>query len=146
LLGKIIASALRDLGLDEGAAWHAVKTIEVLTTHQRWFEMQTPRTKRAHHVLNEWLRDDDVQQFLQVNRHRGVLWFNKETFDQLLWWMLLVATTAISSDPLRPADEAPSAVAEAVAHDIVACYDVVRRLQRAEEKSEYQVEKLLEAA
>ena len=146
LLGKIIASALRDLGSDEGAAWHAVKTIEVLTTHQRWFEMQTPKTKRAHHVLNEWLRDDDVQQFLQVNRHRGVLWFNREAFDQLLWWMLLVATTAISSDPLRPTDEAPPAGAEAVAQEIVACYDVVRRLQRAEEKSEYQVEKLLEAA
>jgi len=139
LLGKIITGSLQDLGLDEGAAWRAVATIKLLTSHQRWFEMQTPKQtgKRAYRVLSSWLGDNKVQQFLQVNRYRGVLWFNREAFDQLLWWMLLVAAVAISADPLRPADE--------VAQEIVACYDVVRQLQRAEEKSGYQVEKLLEA-
>jgi hypothetical protein len=123
--------------LDEDAAWQAVEVINILTTHQRWFEGQAPKAKRAHHVLRSWLEDEEVQKFLQVNRHQGVLWFNKEAFDQLLWWMLLIATVAISADPLRPA--------ESIAREIVTCYDVVRRLQRAEEQSGYQVEKLLEA-
>jgi len=136
LLGKIIAGALRDLGLDEGAAWHAVTTINVLTSHQRWFETQAPQKKRAYRVLESWLRDDEVQRFLQVNRYRGVLWFNKEAFEQLRWWMLLVAVVAISADPLRPAAE--------VAPEIVTCYDIVRKLQRAEEESGYRVEVLLE--
>ncbi len=139
LLGKITLAALQDLGLDEGTAWRAVTTIKVLTSHQRWFEMQAPRKKEkwAYQVLESWLKDDEVQQFLQVNRYRGILWFNKEAFEQLLWWMLLSAVVTISADPLRQAAE--------VAQEIVTAYDIVKKLQRAEEESGYQVEKLLEA-
>ncbi|MEE9616239.1 MAG: alpha-amylase family glycosyl hydrolase, partial [Anaerolineae bacterium] len=43
LLGKIIAVALQDLGLDDGAAWQAVTTIKILTSHQRWFETEAPK-------------------------------------------------------------------------------------------------------
>jgi len=138
LLGKIIAGALRDLGLDEVAAGQAVTTIKVLTSHQRWLEIQAPKKqgKRAYQVLESWLRDDEVQGFLQVNRYQGVLWFNKEAFEQLLWWMMLLAVIALAADSLRPTAE--------VAQEIAAAYDVVKQLQRAEEGSEYQVEKLLE--
>jgi hypothetical protein len=67
-----------------------------------------------------------------------VLWFNKEAFEQLLWWMLATATLAISADP----ELAPHEVAE----QITACYDVVRQLQEAEQASAYRVERLLEVA
>ncbi len=136
LLGKIIARTLRDMGLGEGTVGRAVEAIKLLTGHQRWFEMETSKTRQASEVLHSWLSDDDVRRFLQVNRHDDVLWFNKEAFDRLLWSMFAVAAITASADPSRPADE--------VAQEIVACYDIVRKLQRAEEKSEYQVEKLLE--
>jgi hypothetical protein len=136
LLGKVIAGTLRDLGLDEGTAWRAVETVKLLISHQHWFEVQCPKTKRAHVVLHSWLSDQDVRRFLQVNRHDDVLWFNKEAFDQLLWWMFAVAAVTISADPNRSAGE--------IAEEIVGCYDVVRTLQRAEGKSGYQVQKLLE--
>jgi glycosidase len=144
LLGKIIAGALRDLGLDEVAAGQAVTTIKILTSHQRWPEIQVPENKkkgkekeqRAYQVLESWLRDDEVQGFLQVNRYQGVLWFNKESFEQLLWWMMLLAVVELTADPLRPTAE--------VAQEIAAAHDIVRQLQRAEEGSGYQVEKLLE--
>ncbi|MCK4316311.1 MAG: hypothetical protein KAX24_11120, partial [Anaerolineae bacterium] len=109
-----------------------------LTSHQRWFETEAPKKKQAYRVLESWLKDDEMQQFLQVNRYRGVLWFNKEAFEQLLWWMLLVAVVTISADPLRSTAE--------VSQEIVTAYDIVRKLQQAEEESGYQVEKLLEAA
>jgi hypothetical protein len=89
-------------------------------------------------VLESWLKDDEVQQFLQVNRYQDVLWFNRETFEQLLRWMLLVALITICADPLRSADE--------TAQEISQCYDVVNKLQQAKEESGYQVEKLLGAA
>ncbi|MDY6878295.1 MAG: alpha-amylase family glycosyl hydrolase [Chloroflexota bacterium] len=138
LLGKIIAGALQDLGLDDGASWQAVTTIKILTSHQRWFETDAPKKKQVYRVLESWLKDDEVQQFLQVNRYRGVLWFNKEAFEQLLWWMLLVAVVTISADPLRSTAE--------VSQEIVMAYDIVSKLQRAEEESGYRVEDLLEAA
>jgi hypothetical protein len=138
LLGKLVAGALQDLGLDEEAAWWAVGTIKILINHQGWFDLDGPAKQRAHQILVSWLRDGEVQQFLQVNRYGGLLWFNHEVFEQLLRWMLIVAVVDISADPERSP--------EAIAQDIVACYDVVKTLKQAEEASEYQVVKLMEAA
>jgi hypothetical protein len=65
-----------------------------------------------------------------------VLWFNAEAFEQLLWWMTLIAAVVISVD--SPSEQAAEA--------IVSCYGVVKELQHAEAESEYQLERLLEAA
>ena len=73
--------------------------------HQGWYEVEAPKRKLAYTVLVSWLRDNEVQQFLRVNRYGGVLWFNKESFDQLLGWMLVLAAVEISADPSRAADE-----------------------------------------
>jgi len=135
LLGKIIVSALRDLGLDEAAAWRVVAIVKLLTTHQSWFEAQAPDKHRAYRVLETWLRDSEVQNFVQVNRYQHALWFNKEGFEQLLWWMLVPAVVALTADPSRPETE--------VAEEITGCYQIIQQLLRAELKSEYQIEKLL---
>ena len=137
LLSKIIAGALQDLGLDEGAAEHAVRTIKVMISHQRWFESQAPETERAYRVLESWLKDDDVQRLLQVNRYQDTLWFNKEALERLLWWMMVLAVVRITADPLRSRSE--------TAQEIVTHYDIIKKLQQAEEESGYQVERLLEA-
>ena len=138
LLGKIIAVSLQELGQDEGAAWQAIATIKILISHQRWFETDAAEEGRAYRVLESWLKDSDVQHFLQLNRYRGVLWLNKESFEHLLWWMLVMAVVAVSTEPLRPQVD--------VAREIDALYQIVRRLQRAGERSGYQLEALLEIA
>jgi glycosidase len=138
LLGKLIASALQDLGLDDDAAWWSVGLVKTLTSHLNWHRVDAPRREKAYQILVSWLRDAEVQRVLQVNRYGGVLWFNQEAFEQLLAWMLTLAVVEISADP----ELAP----EEVAHQIVACYEVVKRLKKAEEASEFQVVKLLEAA
>jgi glycosidase len=138
LLGKLMASALQNLGLDEGASWWAVGTVRILVAHQHWCRDEQAPKGRTYQILHTWLQDGQVQQFLQVNRYRDVLWFNQEAFRKLLAWMLTVAAVEISADSER----AP----EKVAQDIVACYDVIRKMQQAEEKSGYQVANLLEAA
>ena len=138
LLGKLVAGTLQDLGLDEGAAWWAVAVVQALISHQDWFDLEDLGTGRAYQVLVTWLRDSEIQQLLQVNRHGGVLWFNQEAFDELLDWMLTMAAAAISASSKRSPDE--------VAQDIVACYDIVDKLKQAEIGSEFQVLKLMEAA
>jgi hypothetical protein len=138
LLGRIIAGALRDFGLDEMAAARVVTAIRILTAHQRWFAGHAPTEAWAYRTLDSWLRDDEVRRFIQVNRYQDVLWFNHESFEQLLWWMLAAAVISILADPARTGAEASNA--------IQACCEVVTALQAAEEQSGYQVERLLEAA
>ena len=111
--------------------------IKLLTGHQRWFEVKLSDQQPAYQVLDSLLKDGEVQQFLQVNRHNDILWFNKEAFDELLWWLMLIAAMEISSDFLRPAIE--------VVKDLESCYAMIQTFQEAEKKSDYQAEKLLEA-
>jgi acetolactate synthase regulatory subunit len=124
--------------LDEGAAWWTVGIVKILINHPRWYDLEANKKERAYQVLVSWLRDSEVQRALQVNRYRGVLWFNHEALEQLLGWMLALAAVEIGADPGRSPEE--------VARQIVVCYDVVKVLQQAEETSEYQVVKLMEAA
>ena len=87
-------------------------------------------------MLRSWLGDGEVQRFLQVNRYHGLLWFNKESFEQWLWWMFLLAAIAFTADQSLTADEAEQRV--------VACYDLVQRLRIAAAEAGYRVDKLLE--
>ena len=137
LLGRLLASTLQELGLDEGAAWREVRTVKILISHQRWFDWEGSEKERACQVLTSWLKDEEVQRFLQVNRYRGVLWFNHEAFGQLLDWMSVIAAIQIGADPELTEEEAEEKLA--------ACHRVINRLRQAEERSEYQVVKLMEA-
>ncbi len=137
LLGKVLAGALKDFGLDEPAAGKAVQTVALLTTHQRWWEEGEPNELPAYRVVESLLKDGDVQQFLGVNRYQDVLWFNGEAFEELLGWLFLVAVVQAGADPQRPADRA--------AEEILDRYRVIQELRRAGQKAGHRVEDLLEA-
>jgi hypothetical protein len=83
------------------------------------------------------LKDEDLRRFLQINQYQDAWWFNKEAFGEMLWWLMIVAALTIGSDPLRPV--------HAVIEELERCYSMIQEWQQAEEKSEYQVEKLLSA-
>jgi hypothetical protein len=110
-----------------------VTLIKILTRHQRWFAKET-----VCQAVETLLKDGEAQQFLSVNRYDDILWFNREAFEEMLWWLMLTAALEVSFDPLRPAKE--------VVRGLEKCWSVIQRLQEAEKKSEYQVEKLLEVA
>jgi len=138
-LGQQLAGAMQELGQEEGAAWWSAGTVKVLVKHQAWCPPPEEDEDRAYQVLMPWLRDEEVQRFLQVNRHMGVLWFNRESFEQLLAWMMAIAAVRITAGAEAEGEED-------VARAVVACYDVVERLRAAEAASDYQVVKLMEAA
>lgn len=137
LLGKIISGVMLDMGLDQSQAWQAVEIIKILTSHQNWIYLRTPKKQRAYQSLSTWLKDSEVQYLLGVNRYQGVLWFNKESYEQLLKWMFTQAVIEVLADPM---------VGDAaVKGRIIQHFDVIRQLQSAETESGYQLEKLLEA-
>jgi glycosidase len=137
LLGKIIAKTLSELGGVESSVWRAVGLIKILAGHQQWFRVEAGQKNRSSQILLSWLEDADVQLFLGINRHQGILWFNQEAFEELLCWMLVLAVISVLADPHLEAKTIPA--------QIVAHYELVKRLQNAAAGSGYQVEKLLEA-
>jgi hypothetical protein len=134
-LSKVIGSGLADLGLEEATVRRSMGLVKILTRHQRWFITESSDPMKARGILELLLKDGEVQQFLQVNRYNDIWWFNKEAFEELLWWLMLISSVEIGSNPLRPVNE--------MARDLEGCWSMIQTLQEAEEKSEYQVEKLL---
>ena len=61
----------------------------------------------------------------------------KKTFEEAIWQLMMVAALTIGSDSLRPVN--------AVVEELERCYSIIQTWQQAEEKSEYQIEKLLSA-
>jgi hypothetical protein len=83
------------------------------------------------------LEDEDVRRFLQINRYQNVLWFNKEAFEQLLGWLVAISVISLNSDPGMAITQLDD--------EIVNQYRVLQQLKKAQSKSDYQLEKLLEA-
>ncbi len=137
LLGKVVAATLRHLGEDEATVSRSLATIKLLTVQGGWWRVAGRPIDHAAAVLETWLRDPDAQHLLRVNRYDGILWYNKEAFEDLLWWMLLLRVVEASPDEQAK---------DAVPRDLADWYEVVRRLQEASDRSGYRVEKLLTLA
>ena len=44
----------------------------------------------ARALLGTWLADDDLRRFIRVNRWEGVAWFEQESFEELLGWVVVL--------------------------------------------------------
>jgi glycosidase len=123
LLGPIIRSALREINGDDGAAERGVALVKLLTAHAGRVAGDAPAGAEA--LLDALLADRDAQQFIGVNRYNDVVYFNKESFEQLVGW-------------LEAAARALGAPADADA--------AFTQLRRASVESGYQLERLREVA
>jgi hypothetical protein len=137
LFGKHLANALVGYGLDEASAWRSVGIVKILTNHQDWYDQFRGNNQLDFNIVSNWLKDGEIQRFLLVNRYQGILWFNHESFVKLLDWMMAVAMINELADPKGSLTEKGKSLS--------GLKDVLNRLKSAELKSEYQVEKLLEA-
>ncbi|MBP1694132.1 MAG: alpha amylase, catalytic region, partial [Chloroflexi bacterium] len=141
LLGKINVRALAGLGIDEGKAAWQVELVKLLVGFQDWYQTEPGEELSSYMVLQSWLKDSAAQRYININRYQGILWFNKESFNELLWWMFTVAVLKIGGGLLRESED-PVQVAKAI-QDV---FELIKELQSAEKQSDFQVEKLLAAA
>ena len=136
MLDRIIEDALRELGFDDKSTWESLMLIRIFTSHQHWFG---PDEKISiHGILEKFLTDDDVRRFLQINRYQDLLWFNKETFDLLISWMLFTGVVSIFS--ASNGEDSTSSRKNSLER----LYDSIERLSKASQASQFQVSRLLE--
>jgi glycosidase len=133
LLNKIVATALRDLGLDERSAWQSIALIKLLVSQTNWWE-QTG-ADHAYRLMEAVLSEAEAQRFLGVNRYQDILWYNQEAFDDLIWWLYVIAVVDCV------ATQSPDQVAQG----IISRFAVIQKIRKASANSKYQVEKLLTA-
>jgi glycosidase len=133
LLNKIIATALGDLGLDERSAWQSIHLVKLLVSQSSWWE--DAGVGQAYRLMLSVFSDTEAQHSLGVNRYQDILWYNREAFDDLIWWLYVLAVVnCVAAQP-----------AEQVAQAILKCHAIIQQIQKASANSNYQVEKLLSA-
>jgi glycosidase len=86
LLGKIIRTALSGLGVEAIAAQRYSDLLSVLVACQDWFQPKETPEKMAADLLQAWVDEPAAQRFIMTHLYGGVQWFNKEAFDDLVWW------------------------------------------------------------
>lgn len=136
MLDKLLAQAMQGVGASEERARHGAELVKVLIGQQKWYSVEGSKKRKPLRVLQSWLGDLEVQQLLGVNRYQGVLWFNKEAFEQFAGWMMALAAVEISADPQFEEGR--------IVEQIVAAYEIIKKLIASAEKAEYQVERLLD--
>ena len=101
LLGKIMNSVYHKIGFDESQSWQALAIVKILCSSQNWIKDIADKKRPLYYLLNALLEDQLIQQYLQVNRYQGVLWFNKESFESLVRWLFGVGALEglIENDP-----------------------------------------------
>ena len=131
LIGRVMTPVFTQLGSNEGVAARQMLLVKRLTAYQRWFEL--PEFDRAYSVLDTLLADPGTQQLLGVNRYQGVLYFSKERFEELLYWMRLLLEVTLQAE--KPVDASAK---------LTAATRTLDGLARAADKSDYQVARLLQ--
>jgi hypothetical protein len=141
MLNKILSTTFNGLGLDDRLTWRAITLIKLLTSHQSWWTINNTNgkanSKTAYQMLTSIFSDNDAQLLLGVNRYQDILWFNKESFEDLLWWLFIIAFVDISNQRLEDDQD------NVVGKNILQCYNVITSLLDQAEVSGYKLEELL---
>lgn len=136
MLDRVLQQDLRNFGVDDDKARRAVKLIQILTTQQEWYRRHQNNGAGDAQPLATLLNDADVQQYIGMNRFDDVVYFNKESWEELLWWLFVIAVIGPTTDPRDPADDVDTAV--------VHLHTLLEGWRHAAAQAGYQAEKLQE--
>ncbi len=95
-LTRILDEFYQYMGLDAETSQRKIILLRILHSHQNWYQRITPKNSVA--LLQDWLEDEQIQRFIQLNRYNDILWFNRESFEELVWWMQILAWMQIETE------------------------------------------------
>jgi glycosidase len=98
-LVSIVKEGLLHYGIDEAVADRGIQAMRIASRHDRWLHAASAQGKMdLGGIVKQWLMDDALRQYLRVHQYDGVSYFNKEDFDELLWWMCMSSLTRTCLD------------------------------------------------
>ena len=90
--------------------------------------------------MAHWLKDtivqQEMQQYLNINRYQDILWFNQERFEILIKWLYILGFIEIGTKPKISANK--------FVEESINLYKEIKALSELVKNSEYKIDKLLE--
>ena len=123
-LGEQVMEFFQELGCDWSSARRDLSLVSIILRHAH--RMKEVKTKNHLYRLEPIFKDSEVRRFLLYNWNNRTLWFNRERLEELLYWLVSVATIIRSVDnweipasPLAVAvEETPPAESSGVIDEI----------------------------
>lgn len=133
LLRQILEDTFNGLGFDEECISQSLTIMEVLTVYQQWYKTSGEEIKNF--TMIRMLNDNNVRKLIQTNSYKNILWFRKESFENFLFYMMVIAVINILKDTDITETERIEEITE--------CYSVIIDFLLIAEQSGYQLEKFL---
>lgn len=131
-LRHAFAHVLGRLGIEGEDRWRAAARLRFTFAHSAASHGVRTTTAAPATPILSWVNDPEVSWLIGVNEYQGERFFNRELFEQLLWWMAIRPLIEVAGE--EPIDASRVAEIE---------QDLVTRCKAAE-LSGYRVDQLLE--
>ncbi|HZK16926.1 MAG TPA: hypothetical protein VFC66_01650, partial [Anaerolineaceae bacterium] len=129
---NLVNQTLTQLGFTDYEAWKSTQAIQALIS-----DLQPVESEVSAKILFEnWIDDPKVREYLEVNQYEGIQWFNKERFEDFLWYQRAGRLMTLAVD----LKEDPSEVLEIILRQ----EEILAEISEAEAGSQYQIGKLIE--
>ncbi len=127
-----IQNAINGMGLSPTESLRIVKMVRVLISIQSW--TKDPINHNPSVLIQSILSNPDVQLLMQINRYQEVVWYSREGFIDLM--NCLLASVIFEPDAKDPT----------LLHEkILMAKEILSTIQTAGDRSQYQVEKFVQA-
>ncbi|MEE8441212.1 MAG: hypothetical protein V3S41_05775 [Spirochaetia bacterium] len=111
-----------------------LQLLRLLVSNRGWWRT----LHSAGDLLADLIHDSDATSFLGFNEYKRTVWFNRERFEELVWWLYATALIDQCSESL---DKGGAGCA-----GLLDLHTIVTDLRTAAVTSGYEVSKLLQAA
>jgi len=85
---KALLDIFQRFGISEHRSRDDMRLLRILLAHPDVF---TEKKEEVAARLRDLLDSDEVREFIKVNSHQGVWYYNKEKFEELVHWLLKVS-------------------------------------------------------
>jgi hypothetical protein len=134
-LYKTAGAVFAQMGFSEEQTAHSMRALHLISGQRDWYD-RLGKLPLAE-IAKTWFSTPEIQAFLQVNRFEDILWYNREAFSDFLWWMDITALLNCEMKPLCTRNDS--------AETLLGCEVILQQLLKADQTSEFQLEKLIEA-
>jgi hypothetical protein len=132
-LDRALMGMFQELGAEPWRAARRVELVEALVVHAPGFAASALRPDGAWRTVEAWMADDRLRSLLRVNEYEDTWWFEKESFEELVAWLVTVVEVEWAVDRTLTAPQR--------AARLNACRDLAKRLLANASESGYRLER-----
>ena len=131
-LGRAIEESMSAAGHTPVEIQNAIQAIRIGMHQHDWYVQAGSQNEKQ--LLKKWLSDLEIQNFLKVNRYNDILWYNRESFSELLTWMQVIALVENQKEMVTRST---------LAETLIGTGQMMGKIKLMDKKSAYQVLKLI---